>query len=249
MESADMDNKKESGKAVAYILGVIASLCFIVSMVVVSVEVNIHNESFFINEYEKTGVDKDLGMTMDDIKVVSTEMMKYLFGEREDLVIYTTLRGQYREFFNDREKTHMVDVKAMLDNAILVRRICMAIMVLCLAGLIAGYRRRTVHFLCRSYCYTVAGVVAFFGAIGIFILVCGFTEFWMKFHGIFFTNDLWLLDPATDMMILLLPEQFFSDLVASCVILFAVVVIIVLILSIGARIMEKKGRKELPKTP
>ena len=247
MEAVNMQNKKESSKAMAYILGVIASLCFIVSMVVVSVEVNIHNESFFINEYEKTGVANDLGMTMEDIKVVSSEMMKYLFGERDDLVIYTTLRGQYREFFNDREKTHMVDVKAMLDNAIMVRRICMALLVLCMAGLIALYRRRTLHFLCRSYCYTVLGVAAFFGAIGIFILVFGFTEFWMKFHGVFFTNDLWLLDPATDMMILLLPEQFFSDLVANCVGFFAIVVIITLILAVGAWIMEKKGRKELPK--
>ena len=247
METVTTLKTKESRKAMAYLLGVIASLCFIVSMVVVSVEFNIRNESFFINEYEKTGVAEDLGMTMDDIKVVSREMMKYLFGEREDLVIYTTLRGQYREFFNDREKTHMVDVKAMLDNAILVRRICMGIMLICIAGLIAMKRRRTIHFLCRSYCYAVAGVVAFFGAIGLFILFNGFTEFWMRFHGVFFTNDLWLLDPATDMMILLLPEQFFSDLVANCVIFFAVVVLLVLILSISARIVEKKGRKELPK--
>ena len=38
-------------KAVTYILGVIASLCIIVASVVISVEVNITDDSFFINEY------------------------------------------------------------------------------------------------------------------------------------------------------------------------------------------------------
>ena len=33
------------------------------------------------------------------------------------------------------------------------------------------------------------------------------------FHEIFFTNDLWLFDPATDYMIRMLPEGFFYDMV------------------------------------
>ena len=32
------------------------------------------------------------------------------------------------------------------------------------------------------------------------------------FHEIFFTNDLWLFDPAEDYMIRMLPEVFFYDM-------------------------------------
>ena len=31
-----------------------------------------------------------------------------------------------------------------------------------------------------------------------------------RFHGLLFTNDLWLLNPKTDLMIRMLPEQFFQ---------------------------------------
>lgn len=40
-----------------------------------------------------------------------------------------------------------------------------------------------------------------------------FNGFWTTFHQLFFTNDLWLLNPATDLMINLFPEAFFSHLV------------------------------------
>ena len=33
----------------------------------------------------------------------------------------------------------------------------------------------------------------------------------MVFHHLFFDNDLWILDPAKDNLINLLPEGFFSD--------------------------------------
>ncbi|MBE6014866.1 MAG: TIGR01906 family membrane protein [Lachnospiraceae bacterium] len=243
-----MDNKenKSMGKAVSYILCVIASLSFIVAMVVASVEINISNESFFITEYEKCRVDMDLGMDMEDIKEVSSEMMKYLYGTRDDLVVYTTLRGSYREFFNDREKAHMVDVKNMLQTAIAVRRIALVLCALCIAAVIAINRKRTIYYLSRGYIYTTAAVAAFFGGVYVFILINGFTEFWERFHGVFFTNDLWLLDPRTDMMILLLPEQFFSDLVLKSVMVFALIIVVLLAVATVGLITTKGNRKELP---
>ena len=39
----------------------------------------------------------------------------------------------------------------------------------------------------------------------------------------FFSNDLWLLDPATDFMIVICPENMFSALVTRIVLLFVVV--------------------------
>ena len=44
-------------------------------------------------------------------------------------------------------------------------------------------------------------------------ILADFTGFWTTFHQLFFTNDLWLLNPATDRMINLFPEAFFSHLV------------------------------------
>ena len=40
------------------------------------------------------------------------------------------------------------------------------------------------------------------------------------FHQIFFDNDLWILDPATDLLINIVPEPFFMDTALYIVLLF-----------------------------
>ena len=63
----------------------------------------------------------------------------------------------------------------------------------------------------------------YFRAFGVFLGVAvflaiafavDFTRCFTIFHEIFFTNDLWIFDPATDYMIRMLPEGFFADMVA-----------------------------------
>ena len=48
-------------------------------------------------------------------------------------------------------------------------------------------------------------------AIGVF-LALNFDQYFIKFHELFFDNDLWLLDPKTDMMINMLPIGFFISM-------------------------------------
>ncbi len=226
------DSTYAGSKAITYICGVVASLCLLVSSLIISVEINIGDNAFFLEEYKKCRVDADLGMEMKDIEYVSREMMNYLFGKREDLVIYTNMRGEYREFFNDREKTHMIDVKNMYDGAVAVRTACFIAAAVLIGVLVLLRRRKAPDYLARSYLFTCIGAACFFGAILIFISSYGFTEFWFKFHGVFFTNDLWLLNPATDMMILLLPEQFFFDLVFRSLLFFGIITGVLVVLSL-----------------
>ena len=52
----------------------------------------------------------------------------------------------------------------------------------------------------------------FFAVIGIWAAV-DFNNFWVSFHHVFFTNDLWMLDPAESRMIRMFQEAFFADMV------------------------------------
>lgn len=228
-----MNNKKQykEKNALGYFLAVVASVSFIIAAIVISVEINISNNDAFMREYELCGVVDTLGMEMKDIEYVSQEMMKYLFGQKEELVVYTKMWGQERDFFNQRERDHMVDVKNLLDSALTVRTICLVICVVSLAALLLYKKRKSIKILSKGYMFSVLGVALSFGTVYLFILANGFTEFWNRFHGVFFTNDLWLLDPNTDMMIRLLPEQFFSDLVINCVCSFVIIVGVLLVLA------------------
>ena len=75
---------------------------------------------------------------------------------------------------------------------------------------------------------TLIIMLVFFG----FWILTDFTSFWTWFHTIFFSNQLWLLDPNTDFMICMLPETIFYQLVLSCVIKVICLMVPVSLLSI-----------------
>ena len=81
-------------------------------------------------------------------------------------------------------------------------------------------------------------VLVFFG----FWCLIDFTGFWTWFHTLVFPgNTDWLLDPATDFMIVICPEQMFSDMIAQIAgLLLASLVPILLVMR-----FLKKGRKTL----
>ena len=61
----------------------------------------------------------------------------------------------------------------------------------------------------------------------------------------FFDNDLWLLDPATDLMIRMLPEGFFFDMVIRIGSIFIGMLAILLILSMLILHRQKANKKNL----
>ena len=59
-----------------------------------------------------------------------------------------------------------------------------------------------------------------------------FHRYFMIFHEMFFTNDLWLLDPDTDLLIRMLPEGFFLDMAKRIGFIFLILMVIVLVISV-----------------
>jgi integral membrane protein (TIGR01906 family) len=72
--------------------------------------------------------------------------------------------------------------------------------------------------------------------LGVLALI-DFNWLFTQFHLLSFTNDLWLLDPATDYLIMLFPEGFWSDAV---IVIFALMVILALAVGFtGWRMLKK----------
>ena len=66
----------------------------------------------------------------------------------------------------------------------------------------------------------------------------------LVFHEIFFTNDLWLFDPAEDYMIRMLPEGFFYDMALRIGGIFIISMLIFLAVSVFLARQAKKGENE-----
>ena len=207
-------------KPIHWLAGIFTAFCLMIILLITSVEAVVYwTPGYFEREYTKYNVLDSLpSMTMEDLLEVTDEMMDYLKGEREDLHVVTIMDGQEREFFNEREIAHMEDVQVLFLRAMSLRRACIFICVLCL-GFLFLTKAPVRRVLPPSIC---AGTGLFFGITAILALIISgeFTKYFVIFHHIFFDNDLWILDPATDMLINIVPEGFFMDTAARIALLF-----------------------------
>ena len=225
-----------------YTAGIIFSLCLMIVLLFTSVEAAVYwIPGYFQKEYNKYHVTQAVSMSMDDLLDVTGEMMSYLRGKRDNLHVDTTMGGVEREFFNAREIAHMEDVRGLFLGALSIRRGCLMVMVLCLIVLLLLKTSFTQTFP-RAVC---AGTGIFFSlsAVIAIIISTDFTRYFIMFHHMFFKNDLWMLDPSTDMLINIVPEGFFRDTVF--LIGFIYLFSILLIFAVCLFLMGKFKRKHL----
>ena len=190
--------------------GIVCAFCLMIVFLITSVEaVTYWTPGYYEHEYEKYNVTAAVRMEMDDLLQVTDEMMDYLRGDRDDLHVMTVVDGSPREFFNAREIAHMEDGRGLFLGAITLRRVCLAaaaVCVLLMAALKADLKRTLPRMLC------VGTGLFFLLAAGIGLLIASdFSRYFVVFHHIFFDNDLWILNPATDLLINIVPEPFFAD--------------------------------------
>lgn len=230
-------------KKLHYFFGILASVAMIVVLLISSFELAAYsNFEWYEKEYKKYDVLTDLEMEMSDVMEVTKEMMQYLRGDREDLVVHTTVNGLEREFFNDREKAHMVDVLEMFLGGLLLRKIGIVLMIFSI-GLIVVTKGDWKRILPKSF---LIGTVFFFvvtAVVGIAFMT-DFNKYFIMFHHVFFDNDLWLLDPKTDLMIRMLPEGFFLDMVTRIGIIFLLMLGTMLLIN-AIFVFLKKDKKNL----
>ncbi len=218
-------------KKVQWVLSILLSLSLITVLLITSFQIAAYADfNFYEKEYEKYDVLSELDMEMEDVMYVTREMMDYLKGDRENLDVYTTVEGKYQDFFHEQDKLHMADVRNLFLGGLALRRGALIVLLLCLAGLLvtkADWKR----MIARGYQVSL-GIV---GAAVLFLAATFMIDFnaaFTVFHEIFFTNDLWLFDPAVDYMIRMLPEGFFADMVVRIGVLFILGMLILLVLSI-----------------
>lgn len=218
-------------KVFKWIIGGVFTVTLIITILITAVEIAVYADmSFYEKEYQEYNVEQDVNMHMEDIMIVTDEMMQYLRGNRDDLLIQVPIDGTIDYFFNEKEIAHMEDVRDLFIGGIYLRWICLAILLVSVLLLIIG-KVNWSFVLARSI---EIGLVLF-SVITLLlaaVVSINFTKAFTKFHEIFFSNDLWLLDPNTDRLINILPEGFFVDTAIRIGIIFTIMILIILLLAI-----------------
>lgn len=195
-------------KPIYNLIGITVGLALTFVLLICSVEfVSYYVDGYFEKEYTKYGVAQAIDIEMDDLLVVTDEMMAYLKGDREDLVIETTIDGALREFFNAKEKRHMLDVKNLFLAAQELRTFSILFSLIAIGA--ALYLKKGY----RLFQGIQWGIGIFLGLMCLLVglMQNDFNRYFIKFHHIFFNNDDWILNPKTDLLINIVPEGFFKD--------------------------------------
>ena len=138
----------------------------------------------------------------------------YLTGAADAFQFTFVLDGTEYWGFNAREQAHMTDCRTLFT---LCRWLAVGSFVFCavLLAVLMHHRQKADFSLLAKLIRCETAVLVILGIIAAF----GFTDAFVLFHRLMFRNDLWLLNPQTDLLIRLMPTAFFERyalLIAGC---------------------------------
>lgn len=231
-------------------LGIVFSIMLIFIVFVTSFEAVCYwTPDFYREEFIKYDVTGSLEawmnetMSVDDMCYVIDQTMVYLRGNRENLIIDTTINGTSTQFYNDNEKSHMADVRILFVKCIFLRSI---FILSCIA--IAGYMifmagiKGALYYLSRAYIRVCTCILILVITIGL-LAATDFTKYFTIFHEIFFSQGNWMFDPRESRMINMLPEAFFSDCALKIVLTFLGSAAVLFMTGLSCTLILKKDIK------
>ena len=160
--------------------------------------------------FEKYSISRASGITNSDLRQVGADIRGYINSGDEPLHVRTRILGTEHDLFNDREVAHMRDVKQLVRG---VYFMALASAIYLTAVVVAGFamqRSRFVGPLAKRALWgggLTLGLLVVFGIVAI----VGFDGVFLKFHQLSFANDFWQLDPRTDYLVRIFPQDFWFD--------------------------------------
>jgi len=206
-----------------------AALLFLI--LYISVSLPTFTMPFYNYAYTKNNTHEQIGISEQDLERVTRLLINYMRGNTDNLNIIVRIHGQHRPFFSEIEIAHMIDVQDLFKIGFMIRNISL---ILFSATLLSGFlykQRPVLKEYAKSFIYGTIALIASSFALS-FIILRDFNTAFTIFHEIFFDNDLWLLDPNVDLLVNIVPLQFFIDLFIVIIGLFGLILFACLILCI-----------------
>jgi integral membrane protein (TIGR01906 family) len=188
-------------------------LCLPVILLTASVSAAMNCPWLYKYGFEKYDVSRVTGLVLSELDKAAAGLIGYFNSSNEYIDLTVEKDGQPFQLFNDREVAHLKDVKGLFR---LVYKVLLGagIYALAFAGVNLFWwrdRRRLGQGLFYGGCLTLVAILV----VGIVIAI-DFDGFFLKFHLLSFTNDFWMLDPATDYLIMIFPQGFWFDAALAC---------------------------------
>lgn len=183
-------------------------LCLPVLLLTASMSGAINSPWLYQYGFDKYGVSQTTGLAPSELDRAAAGLIDY-FNSGDETISLTVMKdGKPLTLFNEREVAHLRDFKGLVW---LAYRLWLGTLVYALvyAGLSLFFwkdRQRLAWGLAGGGGLTLVLMLA----VGLGILL-NFDQLFLQLHFIVYTNDLWMLDPTRDYLIMLFPQGFWYD--------------------------------------
>ena len=167
------------------------------------------NENFYKEEFKKYGIYNKLKDY--DVEKVNKNVLDYLKCQNSEL----TDNG----FFNEREKKHLKDVKAIMQFILFIFYFSIVLFLSLLISLIMLDRNTKSIIKNAGIVFLFSGFLTFLdGFIFLLLAKFNFNFVFELMHETFFKAGTYVFDPSLENIIVLYPQQFFYDIATNIVV-------------------------------
>ena len=187
-------------KALTAITSILFVIC--IPMLLLTTDLRFAANDIRLYEYgfNKYEVSAATGLDNEELLSVADQMVTYFNSDEESLDI---------DLFNQREVTHLKDVKGLIQLAYRLQLASLAYIVVYIVINFVLRRGAFWRGLARRLIWGSGATIALLAVLGLWAVI-GFDSLFLLFHLVSFSNELWQLSPG-DKLLLLFPQGFFND--------------------------------------
>jgi len=194
-------------------------ICLPALLLTASVSWAVNSQWLYQYGFDEYNVSQTTGLAQSELEKAAKGLIDY-FNSSEEAISLTVMKdGEAFVLFNEREVTHLRDVKGLFRLVYWV--LLGTVLYVCIYAGVSFFwwkdRRRLAWGLVGGGGLTLALMLA----LGLAALL-DFDWLFLQFHLLSFANELWMLDPATDYLIMLFPGGFWFDAAMFCALATAV---------------------------
>ncbi len=235
----------EHAAARAALVAVMALFGLALPFFFITSNVRVITNSGWLYDYNwwRNGIPQRSGISAEELDGAAEQIVEYFNNDEDLLDVRVDFNGAEVSLYNQREVLHMRDVKGLMRGTFSVSYWTGAgvLGVGLSCALLIG--RRFWPLLETATRLSAIASLSVIVLLSILVLT-NFQAVFTLFHVLSFANDLWLLDPRTDYLIVMFPQRFFLE---ATLMIAALTVIEFALLFAAARMLRSRyGEAQAP---
>ena len=171
--------------------------------------------NFYKDFYQKENLPSSIGTSSDNLINNTQNLLNYL-NKKEQL---------NTDWFSEKDILHMVDVQNLYTFSHSIMIYCFITFILSTIIIILILRGKSLLYITKIFNKVLLLFIVLVGGLSA-VIAYNFNSFWIKFHTILFSNELWLLSPNESNLIKMVPEEFFISLITKIIIYILILFIL-----------------------